>query len=271
MDMLLCLTDGKQGTFVLEYGVWLSKQLQMSVLLLAVIEPSSDKAQVLDLLETAEEHLRDKGIAYQRQVARTDAPTAIVGAATDADLIVFGPLETGVRHRLMRGHVTARLMAAVSQPLLYVPASHPRLRRILIGLGGVGLADTLVKQVSQVAHATGAEVTLLHVQPPSSYDYPGARLYGDWQALRASAPPQARHIQKALDLLSDADIPAQVIIRHGYPANNILQELRQGAYDLVGLGSHHSAEGLRPRFTPNVTSQVLLDAEVPVLVVRHVD
>lgn len=269
MELLVCITQDSHDAFVLEYGAWLAGQLGIDVTLLAAVEQPADEAAALGVLAAAEESLRSAGVGVAQQVVRAHREAAIAEQARPGRLVVFGPREIPALQRLVRGRARARLLDAIETPLLYVPVANLRLRRILVGLGGIGLADTLVAYVAWIASRTGAAVTLLHTQPPSSYEYPGAELQPDWPALRDSGAPQARHIQSALDRLVAAGIETNVVIRHGYPVNMLLHELHEGAYDLLGLGSHHSAAGLRPRFTPDVARQVLAGAELPVLVVRH--
>ncbi len=49
----------------------------------------------------------------------------------------------------------------------------------------------------------------------------------------------------------------------------ILGELEEGDYDLVCMGSQHSAQGLRQLYAPNVTAEVAEVIGCPVLTVRH--
>jgi nucleotide-binding universal stress UspA family protein len=50
----------------------------------------------------------------------------------------------------------------------------------------------------------------------------------------------------------------------------ILAELKEANYDLIGMGSRMSAHGLRQMYEPNVTDEVAEQATCPVLTARYV-
>jgi nucleotide-binding universal stress UspA family protein len=52
-------------------------------------------------------------------------------------------------------------------------------------------------------------------------------------------------------------------------AEQVMQEIREGEYDLVALGSTYAVESLRRRFVRSITDMVVEQAGRPVLVVRH--
>jgi nucleotide-binding universal stress UspA family protein len=51
--------------------------------------------------------------------------------------------------------------------------------------------------------------------------------------------------------------------------HEILDEVRQGKYDLLGMGSPYSAHSLRHLYMPNVTAEVAEGVLLPVLAVRQ--
>jgi nucleotide-binding universal stress UspA family protein len=58
-------------------------------------------------------------------------------------------------------------------------------------------------------------------------------------------------------------------VRHGDVVHQIIDEVRKGDYDLVGMGSAYSAHSLRHLYTPNVTAEVAEELEIPILTVRQ--
>jgi nucleotide-binding universal stress UspA family protein len=51
--------------------------------------------------------------------------------------------------------------------------------------------------------------------------------------------------------------------------HEILEEMRNGHYDLVAMGSPYSSESLRHLYMPNVTAEVAETLISPILVVRQ--
>jgi nucleotide-binding universal stress UspA family protein len=161
-------------------------------------------------------------------------------------------------------------MAAVSTPLLYVPGPHQGLARMLVCLAGLGYAQTVEGIGLSLAGLTNAQVTVLHVVEPVTFDYPTAReVQEHWQEILETDTPLARNLEKGLAAAKAAGLATSFKVRHGHAVREILAEVHEGHYDLIVMGSPHSAGGLRKLFTPNVTAEVAETAGLPVLTGRY--
>jgi nucleotide-binding universal stress UspA family protein len=270
MKLLLCVNGAPTTRPTIDYGVWLASLIRAEVTLLGIVETQTQQALVEALLDEAGAQLEGSHIPARRLIVDGLSEDVIPAqAAQDEYLTLVGPLGRPFWLRWLRGRSIRRLLAALESPLLYVPDSRSRLERILICMGGIGHAANLASLAGQLALVGRAQVTLLHVVAPVTFDYPVTRAaYDDDQALLATDTLPARYLQAALDELQADGLATTVRVRRGHITQEILDETRRGDYDLVGLGSHYSAEGLRPYFTPNVTSEVAEAAGRPVLVVR---
>jgi len=271
MQLLLCTNGTPTSRPALEYGVWLAKLLGTPVTLLAVIEDPTRRYQVERLLEQTAKELSEADISCQRQMLSGRSESVIPAQAAAGEyLTVVSPLGRPSWLKLFRGHSVRRLLAAIENPLLFVPTARTRLNRLLIAMGGLGYAKGAVQLGGRLAQAAGASVTLLHVIEPVTFDYPVAlEIQSQWERLLETDIPQARHLRQALDDLQRTGLTTSVRIRHGQVRKEILSEIRQGDYDLVGVGSHYAVHGLRQLYTPNVTAEVAEAAGRPVLVVRY--
>jgi nucleotide-binding universal stress UspA family protein len=269
MKLLLCVNGAPTTRPTIDYGVWLASLVKAGVTLLGIVETQTQRTLVEALLDEAGTQLEGSHIPTRRLIVDGLSEDVIPAqAAQDEYLTLVGPLGRPFWLRWLRGRSIRRLFAALETPLLYVPASRSRLERILICMGGIGHTANLVRLAKQLALVSRAQVTLLHIVAPATFDYPVTHAVYDDQALLATDTPPARYLQAALDELQAAGLATTVRVRRGHITQEILDETRQEDYDLVGLGSHYSAEGLRPYFTPNVTSEVAEAAGRPVLVVR---
>jgi nucleotide-binding universal stress UspA family protein len=122
----------------------------------------------------------------------------------------------------------------------------------------------------QVATLSRADVTILHVIPPTDLDYPTTRDVrqhaGD---LQDTDTLLGRSLRKGLEIAQKANLNAKLITRQGHVVEEILAEIKSGNYDMVCMGSRYSAHALRQLYTPNVTAEVAESANCPVLTVRH--
>ena len=187
------------------------------------------------------------------------------------DLVVIGLLRRGNwLRRWLRGPSTRRVLQRVIAPVLVVPSDRPVLRRILLCSGDLWYPAETIQLVGQIAHAAGAEVTLLYVIPQPLLHYPILREIEDaWGALLQTDTLQGRNLKAGRDTLLDLGVETGISLRHGPVVEQIMAEIREGEYDLVALGSTYAARSLHRYFVRSITDLVVEQAGRPVLVVRH--
>ncbi|MCX8025814.1 MAG: universal stress protein, partial [Thermanaerothrix sp.] len=81
--------------------------------------------------------------------------------------------------------------------------------------------------------------------------------------------PQARHFEVLLTEATQQGVSCELKVRHGSVVQEILAEIRDGNYDLIGMGSPLSARSLRRFFRPEVTTLVNTAVEEPLLIMRQ--
>ena len=121
-----------------------------------------------------------------------------------------------------------------------------------------------------MAALSRADVTIVHVIPPTDLDYPTTRdVREHMKDLQDTDTILGRSLRKGLEIAQEAGLNAKLITRQGHVVEEILAEVRKGNYDMVCMGSRYSAHALRQLYTPNVTAEVAEAAHCPVLTVRH--
>lgn len=274
---LLIATNGFRGTWLaIQYGAWFARSMQMKVTLLGVNErlsPTSidDHHPMEELFARAVELFKENGLDYSLEIRNGDAERVLPEKANQADFItVVSPLGRSRFRHWLTGRSFRTLMEDIKGPILYVPEIRLPLKSLLISAGGLGYEVTAETLALQVATANRADVTILHVIPPTDLDYPTTR-----EARHHSADIQdtdtimGRSLRKAMDIAEVAGLNAKFIARQGHVVEEILAEIKQGKYDMVCMGSRYSAHTLRQLYTPNVTAEVAEAANCPVLTVRH--
>lgn len=269
-SLLLCTNGCETTQPALDYGIWLAQALQSAVKLLGIIEDEDQDACVSSLLEELSGKLAEIGLDYSVELDRGRGTPVIARHASSGDhLTVFGPLGRPVWRRVIQGRSFRRILARVEKPLLYVPRNPQQLKRILLCMGGLGHEASMERMGIYLARKTGARVTLLHIVEPVTLQYPTAsEIHHHWQDVLETDTPQGRRLRQALDEVQSSGLEAEIKIRHGNVIHEILDEIHQGGYDLVGMGSAYSTHSLRQRYLPNVTAEVAEAAVCPVLSVR---
>ena len=277
---LIIFTNGYQGTWpAIEYAAWMAQKMSARLTLTGVVEPDDNEHAVEDIFSRAVTLFQKNNIDYSLELETGMAEAVITsrvdlqkiwGAAVELEqILILGPFGRPQMRRMLEGNSFRRLMASVLAPILYVPVLRVPPTRVLICMGGLGYAFTTEQLGLQVAQMNHASVTLLTVVPPIDLDYPEARkIRENWKNLADTDTLQGRSLREGLKQAQAAGLNARVIVRHGNIVEQILSEVKEGAYDLICMGSQFSAHGLRQYYTPNVTADVAEISQCPILTVR---
>jgi len=274
---LLIATNGFKGTwFAIEYGAWLAEVMRMNVMLLGVNEalnPAAidDHHPLEDIFERAVSLFQEKGLKYELEV-RNGEPERVIPekANTGSYITVVSPLGRTQLRRLLTGRSIRPLMERIQGPILYVPEMRLPLKKVLISAGGLGYEAAAENLALQVASVNQADVTILHVIPPTELNYsatPGLR--GQSKNLAETDTLPGRSLRHALELAQGAGLNARAIARQGIVVEEILTELKEGSYDMLCMGSSYSASTLRQYYAPHVTAEVAEAAHCPTLTARY--
>lgn len=274
-DLLIATNGYKETRHAIEYGAWLAGAMRMKVTLLGVTEELSpaaidDHHPLEDIFEKAISLFKERELEYRLEVQNGEAEHVIPEKANQGDFItVVGPLGRPQIKHWLTGRSIRTLMERIVNPILYVPDTRLPIKKMLISVGGLGYESVTENIGFQVAVAGGAEVTILHVVPPASLDYPSTREVRDHlNDLVDTDTLPGRSLRRALEMAKMAGLRARAVAREGHIVEQILAEIKDGEYDIVCMGSSYSAHSLRQLYTPNVTAEVAEVAHCPVLTAR---
>lgn len=274
---LLIATNGFKGTwFAIEYGAWLAEALQLKITLLGVTEvlnPAAidDHHPLEEVFERSVALFEEKGLAYSLEVRNGEAEQVIPAKSNSGSyLTVVSRLGRTRIRRILTGRSIRPLMERIQGPILFVPEIRFPLKKVLISAGGLGYEEAAENLALQIASVNQAEVTILHVVPPTDLDYPTTRgVRGHMKDLAETNTLPGRSLRHALEMAQEAGLSARVIGRQGIVVEEIVEEVREGAYDLVCMGSSYSAHTLRQYYAPNITAEVSEVVHCPLLIARY--
>jgi nucleotide-binding universal stress UspA family protein len=169
-------------------------------------------------------------------------------------LTTSGPASVGLLYKEAVGRIIteSQFVQAVSFASI-LPGSDALQLAMFVGYAAGGALGALVALIGSILPPT---VLMLGVEP-ITLEYPLAReVRNHWQNLLDTNTPQGHTLRQVLEESQPLGLPTAVKVRHGNVVPEILEEIREGNYDLICMGSAYSAYSLRHLYLPNVTAEV---------------
>jgi nucleotide-binding universal stress UspA family protein len=252
-------------------GLQLAQFLQSEITLLGILERESGSKGLENSLDEFTGRFQEVGVQYQVWREKGEAADAISQSAQRGRfLTIVGPMGRSAVHRAIHGRSFRRMLALVETPILYAPVLRWPVQRMLVCLGGLGYAVGIEHLCLSLAQVLKAQVTVMHVVEPVTLDYPTSRQVHDhWQDILRTDTPQGKNLRLAMQELQAAGIETQFRVRRGSIIHEVLDEIKDQSYQMVGMGSQYSTHSLRHLYLPNVTAEVAESASCPILTARQ--
>jgi nucleotide-binding universal stress UspA family protein len=268
--ILLCADKSQNALAAISLGGRLAAALEAETTLLAAGKKAQ---QVYDALNTAEEIVRAFGIKPKTLVTIGPSVRQFIEQVRREgyDLVVIGYRKRSAMEKALRGCVAAQVVHQATTSVLVVRQGRQDIRRILLGIGGNGFTSEITDWGSRIAAALGAHVTLLHVESAPPLMYGGLEEVQETLAeFLESDTPASRSIRLAADALKKTGVSAEIKLAHGVTDRELLRTAQEGDYDLLILGSAWARPPIERVVLENITKNILLKTQRPVLVVYPV-
>jgi len=269
--ILICTDGSKYAEEAIRFGGLIAKGAKAHLTLLEVVEGPHEMEKVRKSLERAREVLAQDVAALETKTKMGHAAEGILSETEEReyDLVIVGSRGRRGITRFLLGSTAARIVQHAPISVLIVKGKQPSLRRILICTGGAERGEEDVRFGGMIARCTGAQVTILHVmsQLPLSPEARLEDLEATEEELFQRETPEGVHLRKGLQILRELGVAGKVKVRRGLVVDEILAEAEEGGYDLLVIGAH-AAPGLYRFLLDDLTTQIVLGSQRPVLVVR---
>jgi len=253
------------------FGGLIARITQSPVTLLHVASRSEARATGEKTLERAYEMLASTShLSVDTRLSQGDPIANILAEAQRGgyDLVVIGAQKETRLAQLLLGSVAQAVVRRAPTSVLVVKRAKPDLKRVLICTGGLDIANPVIEAGAQLAGAAHAQATLLYVTSPAASMYAGLEVEETLPRLLRTDTPIARHLRHGAEILAQHQVAAELKLRRGVVADEILREAYEGNHDLVAIGASGAAGRLRAWLLGNVTRQVVEHVFCSVLVSR---
>lgn len=249
-----------------------------------------DAAEEATLLVRASETLKARAQSLRAGTRRVE--TYVVAGDAAEEVVRFAERSAGrcivmathgwggVLHWAF-GSVARKVLTSATVPTLVVrprtvserPEQPATIRNILVPLDGSDLARAALTLVKTFAEPLGTAVTLVRIVP-----IPGAMYSASPYTPMMTQPyfdetiaAQREAAVAALDVIAgdlrETGITATSVVQAGSPANELLDLLADGQYDLVVMSSH-GRTGVKRWVLGSVAERLVEASHTPVLIVR---
>lgn len=273
MKMLLCTIGSKRRHITLEFGAQVARALASEVTLLGVTDKEEKRAELAEILDKAAADLAQGGRLARVQLQQGDAEAAVLEEMnrTPYDMVVLGSLAGKRSRRRFLNSVGMHIIERATTSVLLVKGERTRLSKVLICASGTEYGHLSVWAGAALACAVGARATVLHVTEAMPAMYTGLEQMEETVAeLMQSDSAMARELRWAAQVVKAECEIAEFKLRRGIVANEIVEEATAGDYDLVVMGSPHSAGGLVRALLGDIPREVVTRVQCPVLVMRPI-
>ncbi len=273
MKMLICSIGSKQCKITLHFATEVAKALSADTTLLGIAHKERDTENLMRTLGTAAQDLASQGLPIHIRVKVGDAEEIAMAemGQTTYDLVAVGALGGRRSRRALLESVGMRIVERASSSVLLIKGNRPNLSRILVCFSGTEHGHLSVWTGAALACGAGAQATLLHVVDALPAMYTGLEQMEETLAeLLRSDTDMARELKWAAQVLNAECNFAEVKLRRGIVADEILREGQIGDYDLIVLGSSTYPGGFVRVLMGDLNREVVSRAQRPVLVVRPI-
>jgi nucleotide-binding universal stress UspA family protein len=271
MRILICSNGMPAADDATRIGGLLAAASRAETTLFGIAEKPADETPLREALQAEAQRLREQGVT-PNIIVRAGEPIQHILAATSAsnyELVIIGAERRGTSGLYWRSEKTYEVIKAIRPPVLVAIGERTALKRFLVCTGGKEFIGAALQLTGELAEATHASVTLLHVmaEPPAMYaDL--VQMEEDLDRLLESKSELGKNLRKQKETLERLGVPTEVRIRHGIVLDQIFAEARQGDHDLIVTGSSQSGGMLQHYIMGDITRTILNHTNCPVLIAR---
>jgi nucleotide-binding universal stress UspA family protein len=265
--ILLCTDRSRNALAAVSFGGRLAAALEAETTLFAA---GNRAAQVHRALNKAKDIVSAFGVVPRTLVGIGPPVKEFIQQVQREgyDLIVIGYRKRSAMEKALRGCVAAQVVHQATTSVLIVREGRPDIRKLLLGIGGDGFTTEITEWGAAIAAAVGAQATLIHVESAPPLMYSGLdQVHQTLSEFLETDTASARALRQAAAIMEKAGVQAEIKMAYGVTDRELLRTAQEGDYDLVVVGSAWARPPIERIVLENITQNILLQTQRPVLVV----
>ena len=269
MHTLISLTRFPYAASTVDLGYAISSAFNSDISLLTVATTNSDSDNATNSLKTAEERLPIEPISSLLKDGDPESQIMMEIRTGQYDLLVIGARHhRGSPAEVLLGDVSHRVVKRTPISTLVVRGESRPLQNFLVCTGGPEAASDTVTSAATLARATGSRDTLLHVAAAIPTMYTGLEQIGETLTdLLQTDTPTARHLRQCAQIMESNEVEANIELRHGIPATEIIRSVERGSFDLLIIGAS-AHRGLGRVLLDEVSLKLVDRSTLPLLIIQ---
>ena len=277
MRILLCTDGSEDARQAAAFVGQLRLPPEAEVRLLAVVESGRHDERLDDSLAMLQNILEGHQVHPDRVTRVGKIAEEILEEASEGhyDLVAIG---APARHGLLTQRLAttaSRLAHDLRAPLLIARSVPASIQHMLLCTSGEGPAIQTLRHGGRLVSLIDASVSVVHVmsQVTLSLQAPLEDLTMSSEEAIEKGTREGRHLMEAVKLLRESGVSQNITprLRHGLVVDEILEELREGNYDLLVVGAHTIPARSRwmDVMLDDITNQFIARSPCSVLVIWH--
>lgn len=271
MKMLICSIGSKKRKSTLRFAAEIAKALAAEVTMLGMADKERKVDEISSTMNEVASELAEHDLPVRVRVEVGNAEEALLAEIEEQtyDLVALGALGGKRARRSMVDSVAERVLETAEGSVLVIKGDRETVSRVLICFSCTERGRLSVWTGAAIACATGADATLLHVLTSMPAMYAGLeRMEQTLAEFLQSDTEASNELKWAAQVIKAECKSAELKLRRGMVADEILREGRRGDYDLIVLGSSRSPGGVVRVLMGDIAADTVSRALRPILVVR---
>lgn len=270
MRILLFITDKPFPKEAVDLTNLIARLTHSSVTLLHVSASEQDRPSGEEAVARGREMLSGVDVDVHLKEGRPTGGLIEEASEEGYDMIALAMRDISALQRWLGGSRTRKVIRSGQASVLIAKNPRPTLDRMLICTSGAEIAESVVERGAQLAQSAGARVTLLYVASSVPTMYTGLeQIEETLPELLEADTPVSRHLRQGAEILARYNLDAELELRRGVVADEIMEEVERGGYDLIVIGGPRRRGPLQTYLLGDVSWQIVERSDVPVLVVKH--
>ena len=250
--VLVPLDGTPESAIALEPACALARSSGAEIALLRVVPEAGSHAEgplAVGYLEWTAAELRDEGFDARAEVRRGDAAEQIVVAVAEAELLVMATHGRAGLSRVLFGSVAERVVAHSPVPVLLCRPGGSRLtviERLLVAVDGTDGDWAALGAALEMARATGARLSLLHMVLPLQLYAPSADPFGGFSATpyverewdETARRGAQQYVEGLAEVARRGGVAAESRATTGPVVETIVDAAGRTAADLIVMSTH---------------------------------